>query len=198
MRDANGAMVEPGDVVQFNEEPPNEELHRRFGELVESTGEMSGVVEFLSAPAPRPAHGGRAMPTRCIALSCEILRVGRLPLQRVDVTYYSGRTGASGDYYADHYGPPGDPPASRPSKPSALDRRRLMDVAEALALPEAGTRAEAEAQLVRVAAACAAGQSTDDLGSPAANEAAACDLELLMAKWDRLKKLAKARGRARK
>ena len=53
---------------------------------------------------------------------------------------------------------------------SRIDRRRLRDGAEALALSEPKTLEEMEAQLQALWAGAVALQSTDDQGSPEANE----------------------------
>ena len=54
--------------------------------------------------------------------------------------------------------------------PSQVDRRRLRDGAEALALPEPKTLEEMEAQLQILWDGAVALQSTDDLGSLEANQ----------------------------
>lgn len=54
--------------------------------------------------------------------------------------------------------------------PNSVDRRRLRDGAGALALPEPKTLEEMKAQLQVLWDGAVALQSTDDLGSPEANE----------------------------
>lgn len=79
--------------------------------------------------------------------------------------------------------------------PSQVDRRRLRDGAEALALPEPKNLKEMEAQLQALWGGAVALQSTDDMGSPEANEAVWNDMlelqrraEALQKKIDQLKK----------
>ena len=54
--------------------------------------------------------------------------------------------------------------------PGRVDRRRLRDGAEALALPEPKTLKEMETQLQALWDGAVALQSTDDMGSPEANK----------------------------
>lgn len=73
-------------------------------------------------------------------------------------------------------------------RPSRIDRRRLKDGEEASNLPEPTTEAQIREQLSILSDGIAALQSTDDLGSPEANQAAWDDMLALQAKYDRLKK----------
>jgi hypothetical protein len=71
--------------------------------------------------------------------------------------------------------------------PTRLDHHRLVKAAKALTLGEPATKKEAEAQLKEIHDAICALQSTDDLGSPEANEKVANDCIRLQTKYDRLK-----------
>lgn len=72
--------------------------------------------------------------------------------------------------------------------PNQIDRRRLRDGAEALALPEPQTLEEMETQLQALWDGAVALQSTDDMGSPEANEAVWNDMLELQRRAQALEK----------
>jgi hypothetical protein len=79
-----------------------------------------------------------------------------------------------------------------PTQPTARDRERLERGARALALGEPESPWEILQQLETLHQGIAALQSTDDLGSDAANRRAVRHMDTLIAKHDRLQKLAAA------
>lgn len=74
---------------------------------------------------------------------------------------------------------------------SQVDRRRLRDGAEALALAEPKTLKEMETQLQALWDGAVALQSTDDMGSPEANEAVWNDMLELQRRAHALEKKVK-------
>jgi hypothetical protein len=72
--------------------------------------------------------------------------------------------------------------------PTPVDRRRLRDGAEALALPEPRTLDEMKAQLQALMDGAVALQSTDDMGSPEANERVWKDMMELQRRHEALKR----------
>ena len=72
--------------------------------------------------------------------------------------------------------------------PSPIDRRRLRDGAEALALPGPKTLEEMEIQLQALWDGAVALQSTDDLGSPEANRKTFNDMLELQRRAEALQK----------
>jgi hypothetical protein len=75
----------------------------------------------------------------------------------------------------------------RPTEPTARDRARLERGAEAMALGEPETDNEVLEQIEILRDGAVALQSTDDLGSDAANARVHRDMQTIVAKLDRLK-----------
>ena len=71
--------------------------------------------------------------------------------------------------------------------PNKNDRRRLADGAKARALPEPKTLKEMQEQVGTIFDGMLALQSTDDLGSPEANNQAWADMIELQKRYDTLK-----------
>lgn len=78
--------------------------------------------------------------------------------------------------------------------PTVRDQQRLEQVARAVALPEPQTKDELGDQLCQIEDAIRAGQSTDDLGSAEANDAAWQDVLALTQRYARLKRQREAMG----
>lgn len=82
--------------------------------------------------------------------------------------------------------------------PNQVDRRRLRDGAESLALPEPQTIEEMERTLQALWQGAVALQSTDDMGSPEANESVWNDMLELQRRAQALEKKIKLLKKQRK